>query len=241
MGDKLDFDEFVFKAVNNKETNRKKRFRDDENAKTKRKAFKRSAGGWKDALYSYIRGDDDDDDDDAVMLRTKIGVFVRDKYAKAKIHVLLLPNETTTLFERKDGVADLKKSDLKELREFHETAKTFVRERYKGKKFRIGYHAIPSMRPLHLHIISCDFQSDRLKNKKHWNSFTTSFFMETDKIEAELKRVGRVRINRDAMNVLLKSSLHCHRCNEIQRNVPTLKRHIEQCRSTKLNFDAFMV
>ena len=54
-----------------------------------------------------------------------------------------------------------KKSDLKELREFHETAKTFVRERYKGKRFRIGYHAIPSMRPLHLHIISCDFQSDR--------------------------------------------------------------------------------
>ena len=35
MGDKLDFDEFVFKAVNNKETNRKKRFREDENENAK--------------------------------------------------------------------------------------------------------------------------------------------------------------------------------------------------------------
>ena len=243
MTEKIDFDEFVLKAaLTNKERmkKKKKRIRDEnEKPKTKKKVFKRTAG-WKDALYTYIRGDDDDDDS-AVLLRTKIGVFVRDKYAKAKVHVLLLPNETTALFERKDGVADLKKSDLKELREFHETAKTFVRERYKGKRFRIGYHAVPSMRPLHLHIISCDFESDRLKNKKHWNSFTTSFFMETDKVENELKRAGRVTINRDAMNALLKSSLKCHRCNEIQRNIPTLKSHIEQFRSTKLNFDAFKV
>lgn len=59
-------------------------------------------------------------------------------------------------------------------------------------RFRIGFHAIPSMSLLHLHLIrfsphSCvrnkliiasdDFISDSLKNKKHWNSFNTDFFV----------------------------------------------------------------
>lgn len=38
---------------------------------------------------------------------------------------------------------------------------------------RCGYHAIPSLQPLHIHIISQDFDSPALKKKQHWNSFTT--------------------------------------------------------------------
>ncbi|OCT97450.1 hypothetical protein XELAEV_18009674mg [Xenopus laevis] len=37
--------------------------------------------------------------------------------------------------------------------------------------FRFGYHAIPSM--------SQDLDSPCLKNKKHWNSFTTNYFLES--------------------------------------------------------------
>lgn len=32
---------------------------------------------------------------------------------------------------------------------------------------------------VHLHVISQDFDSPCLKNKKHWNSFTTDYFMES--------------------------------------------------------------
>lgn len=32
---------------------------------------------------------------------------------------------------------------------------------------------------VHLHVISQDFDSPSLKNKKHWNSFTTDYFMES--------------------------------------------------------------
>ena len=35
-----------------------------------------------------------------------------------------------------------------------------------GVEIEAGYHAIPSLEPLHLHIISQDFESDCLKNKK---------------------------------------------------------------------------
>lgn len=50
--------------------------------------------------------------------------------------------------------------------------------------FKIGYHAEPSMQQVHLHVISTDFHSPALKNKKHWNSFTTEFFIPH---EGELK------------------------------------------------------
>lgn len=228
MKNKIDFDEFIFKAVKRHHSDDK----NDQEIRTRKK--RKNKASWKDGLYAYIRGEDP-----AIVLRTKTGIFVSDKYPKAKIHLLLLPKETSSLFEREGGVEDLKKSDLKELREFHEAAKTFVRNHYKGQMFRIGYHKIPSMRPLHLHIISCDFQSDRLKNKKHWNSFTTSFFIETDKIEAELNRAGRVTVDRYAMKALLKSSLKCHGCDEILRNMPALKRHIKQCDTRGYNFEVF--
>lgn len=32
---------------------------------------------------------------------------------------------------------------------------------------------------VHLHVISQDFDSPCLKNKKHWNSFTTDYFIES--------------------------------------------------------------
>ena len=36
-----------------------------------------------------------------------------------------------------------------------------------------GYHRYPSMKRLHLHVISKDFVSPHLKTKRHWNSFNT--------------------------------------------------------------------
>lgn len=32
---------------------------------------------------------------------------------------------------------------------------------------------------VHLHVISQDFDSPCLKNKKHWNSFTTDYFIDS--------------------------------------------------------------
>lgn len=33
---------------------------------------------------------------------------------------------------------------------------------------------------VHLHVISQDFDSPCLKNKKHWNSFNTEYFLESE-------------------------------------------------------------
>jgi hypothetical protein len=46
---------------------------------------------------------------------------------------------------------------------------------------------VPSIPQLHLHVISQDFDSPSLKNKKHWNSFTTAYFIDMDDV---LQQVG---------------------------------------------------
>jgi aprataxin len=95
--------------------------------------------------------------------------------------------------------------------------------------WRLGFHAVPSMQQLHLHVISQDFDSPALKNKKHWNSFTTAFFRDLDAVEAEVRASGRVRVDRAAAEQLLKQALRCHRCGCSLANIPQLKQHILAC------------
>ncbi|KAG5184213.1 hypothetical protein JKP88DRAFT_181425, partial [Tribonema minus] len=48
---------------------------------------------------------------------------------------------------------------------------------------RVGYHAVPSLEPLHLHVISQDLDGHSMKTPKHWNTFATPFFLETEVCE----------------------------------------------------------
>ncbi|KAK1777142.1 HIT-like domain-containing protein, partial [Copromyces sp. CBS 386.78] len=45
---------------------------------------------------------------------------------------------------------------------------------------RVGVHAHPSMDHLHVHIISRDMHSAKVKHRKHYNSFNTPFFIPLD-------------------------------------------------------------
>jgi aprataxin len=54
----------------------------------------------------------------------------------------------------------------------------------------MGFHGRPSMRQLHLHVISDDFDNKCLKNPKHYNSFTTSYFIDGDVFLAGVKANG---------------------------------------------------
>ncbi|OBT72851.1 hypothetical protein VF21_08053 [Pseudogymnoascus sp. 05NY08] len=44
----------------------------------------------------------------------------------------------------------------------------------------MGIHAHPSMSHLHVHVLSVDRHSECLKNRAHYNSFTTPFFVPLD-------------------------------------------------------------
>lgn len=96
-------------------------------------------------------------------------------------------------------------------------------------EFKMGFHAVPSMTHLHLHVVSQDFDSQCLKNKKHWNSFTTDFFVSFAEMRQAVLDGGVVDFS--AREHRIKQDLKCHRCDAALLNMPKLKAHIATCRA----------
>ncbi|XP_019089880.1 PREDICTED: transcription factor bHLH140-like isoform X2 [Camelina sativa] len=153
-------------------------------------------------------------------------VVINDQYPKARKHVLVLARQ-----ESLDGLEDVRKENFQLLQEMHNVGLKWV-DRFQNEDasliFRLGYHSVPSMRQLHLHVISQDFDSDSLKNKKHWNSFTSSFFRDSVDVLEEVKSQGKANV---ASEDLLKGELRCNRCRSAHPNIPKLKSHVRSCRS----------
>lgn len=80
-------------------------------------------------------------------------------------------------------------------------------------------------------LIVQDFDSPKLKHKKHWNSFTTPFFKHLDDVRAELLLQGKISMDRNAAELHLKEDLRCQWCHALIKNMPNLKAHINQCKS----------
>ncbi|GFU55627.1 aprataxin [Nephila pilipes] len=151
-------------------------------------------------------------------------VIIKDKYPKAQYHYLVLP---------KRNIPNLKavcKEDLSLLRHMHEKADELVAKCDSKHKFQIGYHAVPSMSHLHLHVISQDFDSPCLKTKIHWNSFTSEYFISSKSIIKQLETNGKIKLmDSNVSKDLLKQSLRCHVCKMELSTIPKLKSHIQVC------------
>lgn len=154
---------------------------------------------------------------------------IYDPYPKANVHLLVLPLNDSLPTQ----VSEFNVYHLLELKKVHNVARGIakcINERH-GVKFwdcKIGYHARPAMSDLHLHIITQDFDSEKLKNKKHWNSFNTQFFVTIDKVEQDLEFYGEVNLlEREKLKELLKNPLKCHRCGLEFRFLPKLKHHLD--------------
>jgi aprataxin len=93
-----------------------------------------------------------------------------------------------------------------------------------------AFHAVPSMDHLHLHVISMDLVSDRLKHKKHYLSFhpDVGFALRLEYIE-ELVRKGKSSLPRPppAYEELLKGELCSHHTGQTFRFMPEIKAHLD--------------
>ncbi|XP_011866128.1 PREDICTED: aprataxin isoform X2 [Vollenhovia emeryi] len=112
-------------------------------------------------------------------------IVIKDKYPKAQFHYLVLPKENIlSIWKVKEDHQDL-------LTHMHNVACDLVKNQA-NHEFIIGYHAMPSMQRLHLHVISTDFNSPCMKTKYHWNSFTTPFFLQSSGLHvSSVARRGR--------------------------------------------------
>ena len=96
--------------------------------------------------------------------------------------------------------------------------------------FRVGFHSVPSLSPLHAHVVSQDFVSPALKTKKHVNSFSSPFFVDLDDVVAALDaRRPLPLLAGDDAAAALKAGLKCPRCGEGAATMPALKRHLDAC------------
>ncbi|GJJ67721.1 aprataxin [Entomortierella parvispora] len=152
--------------------------------------------------------------------------------AFAKVHMLVIPRTKV------DKLSDLSgDTGLNILLELQERA-DWLLNRLKTEtpdvpflEYKMGFHIVPSLVQLHLHVISQDFCSASLKNKKHWNSFTTSFFVELSMAIEKIKRDKTLALSsgeRKSFEDELKRPLECNQCSVRPSNLPALKKHLEQ-------------
>lgn len=110
-------------------------------------------------------------------------IIIRDGFPKSVRHWLVIPRDNKV--SRLDPIVALANANnYAMLKPYVEKAKRMItqelQDQYGGDWLnfvRCGVHVVPSLANLHIHVILQDFNSNRMKHKKHYNSFTTPFFV----------------------------------------------------------------
>ena len=181
----------------------------------------------------------------SLLYHNEHALVVSDPFFKSRLHCLVLPWDT-----RLKSLNDLDASHvplLLEMRRAGEAYAAHLRATGAGtcnptsnaggsadaRSLRtiMGFHAIPSLPMLHMHLISLDLESDKLKKKQHYNSFATYFFLPVDAVLDDLRQNKSVTINQDvaALGAMVDGPMRCLWCNLPLANMPEMRRHVPSC------------
>ncbi|CDK25562.1 unnamed protein product [Kuraishia capsulata CBS 1993] len=190
------------------------------------------------ALNSYILNPEKHKE--SVVFEDDNFVIIKDAFPKSVIHYLVLPRSPkwTSLHPLKA----LKDDELLALcLEYVEIALAKLEAVFNSKYrhigsepfsvrddfVQIGVHSVPSLNNLHIHVMTKDLCSARMKNKKHYNSFKTRFFVPLEDISLMDKDDPRMS-PRQMEDTIKNSDLICHYCGENFKNkFALLKKHID--------------
>lgn len=189
-------------------------------------------------LYHYIQSVElrSADHHKHIYYEDSVVSVIYDKYPKSTVHLLIIPKVSIPTIdhittEHTVIIQYIHNIGLYIVHYLQSTSDT-----YKQLKFNLGYHRIPSLQPLHCHLISADLISHSLKHKKHWNSFTTPFFVSSQLLCNTLQSKQNPRdilITHERARQYEKQALNCNRVNcpaHALQNMSTLKHHIQQCK-----------
>lgn len=171
-------------------------------------------GHWSMGLIRAIK------DDSLKLFEDDTIVVIRDAFPKARQHYLVVAKDTI------DSLKEVDQENLVLLEHMMAKGREF-KAKHPELEFRLGFHAIPSMSRLHLHVVSQDFDSPCLKNLKHWNSFTSEFFVPCELVLEKIKNEGVYpQISSEESKKILSTPLKCHKCSYKPKHLPDLKKHI---------------
>jgi aprataxin len=126
----------------------------------------------------------------------RCGILVYDRYPKAYAHLLILPKKAEHAC---DTLQQLTPGHVKILQKMAVVASKIAERltqddplllnfnKQYGHVFMAGFHAVPSLTPIHMHLISRDLNSPSMKTATHYLSFTTPFFLQLSDVFTELK------------------------------------------------------
>ncbi|KAK4056645.1 aprataxin-like protein [Microbotryomycetes sp. JL221] len=196
--------------------------------------------------YARLKQPDKELPPSVLLLHDDKCMTIFDGYEKAKYHFLVLPRDPFILSTgSKIATQNLtslqfllsSKSCLQVLKalEFQSNQVCDMIKDEMKKTFncvwdvQIGFHAIESMRHVHLHVVSNDFVSDRLKNKKHYNSFhpKLGFFLHLSDVIRDVENGIRNQRPTSYYESILKQPLVSHITNKEFPNIPKLKLHLQ--------------
>eukprot|EP00198_Chlamydomonas_reinhardtii_P001968 XP_001691304.1 predicted protein [Chlamydomonas reinhardtii] len=133
-------------------------------------------------------------------------VMIMDAFPKARSHALVIARDPALR-----SIADLRAEHLPLLEHMRQVALDWIAKRKEQ-----------------------DFDSPALKNKKHWNTFTTEFFRPLDLVLRELEGHGKLTLISEAEEKRFEGQeLRCHACGLAQKSIPALKSHIVACDAVK--------
>ncbi|KAM0297701.1 hypothetical protein HYE67_007128 [Fusarium culmorum] len=90
---------------------------------------------------------------------------------------------------------------------------------------KVGVHAVPSMKHLHVHVLSRDMFSEALRHRKHYNSFNTPFLVDLDDFPLPADDARR----HTKEEAYLRWDMKCWRCERNFGNqFQTLKGHLAE-------------
>ncbi|KAI6150540.1 HIT-like domain-containing protein, partial [Pisolithus tinctorius] len=173
---------------------------------------------------------------------------VFDAFPKAIFHFLVLPrvrpplsvSELTDLRSLLKCERKTARAVLQDLNDEADSVKKMIQEEMLNRygfqwQIWVGFHPAPSMEHLHLHVISSDLCSPKLKTKKHYNSFhpKLGFFQHLSDVlswfdadQSYFEMMSQLR--KIDYEPLLKEDLACWKCGRAMRNMPTLKEHLQE-------------
>lgn len=97
------------------------------------------------------------------------------------------------------------------------------------KDMLVGFHWEPSLKQMHMHVVSRELQGTGMKRAQHWRSFTSPFFRKVQDVHQELTTTGCVAIDFLEIRRLNGEPLVCPECGQKQASVKVAQSHLENC------------
>lgn len=151
------------------------------------------------ALETYIKNPRDP----SVLFNDDNVVIIKDKFPKALRHYLVIPKSEK--FTKQHPIDAFEDDEFYLMvKGYVEKAKQLMIEDLRKDGFKdldgyiqTGVHSIPSMNNIHVHVMTKDFVSKCMKHKKHYNSFTSRFFINFIDLNSLGRNQGKLQSKED--------------------------------------------